>query len=703
MLHVIRKYQSIILYIRFLFLIPVLFFLTGAAIQAESVSDTLKTIQKKYKRQAQVDELQGAVYEAIDNYNNYFQFGGTDPKTAYKLANLYFITRNYSNARSFYDSALIKKPRKYPLAYYRKGIVCMNLEEYQQAVESLEVFRKQFRSKTDRDQLRRQAYSLIESARWALLHKDSVADITVINVGRSVNQPHIEFSPYPVNGNTFLYGSLVEDTINPGTGKRQLYKAERKGGRWESTGKLPKPINDPKYHTGNAALSVDGQRLYFTRCRKNWRDKQICEIFMSELVNDEWQEPVKLPFPINDENYTSTQPALGQYVRNEADILYFISDRPGSRGGLDIWYSVFDKHEGVFKKPRNAGSKINTRGNECCPFYDKKNRTLYFSSDLREGFGGYDIYKSTGSTGKWTDATHLPKPINSSYDDTYFSVIPNTEEGFFTSNRPGSYTMENGSCCDDIFFYSYNECTRVQLKGKVVNVTNRDIYDELNTRYGLNLPYPKDSTPAQNIPVQLYLIHKDTTEEILVSQSTTNEQGEYHFGLDINKDYKLVVKNYGFFDKVRKLSTKGVKCSDTIDAGISRINVLPEITVRFNVYYEHDKSRLTKEARATIDTLLLPVFDLFPNAIIEIGSHTDNTGSDSYNDKLSQRRSESVVNYLIQKGISADRLVAHGYGESMPIAPNTNPDGSDNPEGRQLNRRTEMRIIGEISTFYLDE
>ena len=164
-----------------------------------------------------------------------------------------------------------------------------------------------------------------------------------------------------------------------------------------------------------------------------------------------------------------------------------------------------------------------------------------------------------------------------------------------------------------------------------------------------------------------------------------------------------MIKNYGFFDKVVNVSSKGVKCAEVIDAGITQLNVLPKITVRFNIYYEHDKSRLTPSARETLDTLILPVFDLFPSAVIEIGSHTDNTGTDSYNDKLSQRRSESVVKYLIQKGISPERLVAKGYGEKFPIAPNQHPDGSDNPEGRQLNRRTELKIVGETPAFYEDE
>ena len=122
-----------------------------------------------------------------------------------------------------------------------------------------------------------------------------------------------------------------------------------------------------------------------------------------------------------------------------------------------------------------------------------------------------------------------------------------------------------------------------------------------------------------------------------------------------------------------------------------------------NGYYDFDKYRLSDSARQVVDSMVLPLFDLFPNGIVEIGSHTDNKGSDEYNIDLSQKRSESVVSYLVSKGISPDRLVAKGYGMRIPIAPNTNSDGTDNPEGRQLNRRTEFKIVGEVSKFYKDE
>ena len=178
--------------------------------------------------------------------------------------------------------------------------------------------------------------------------------------------------------------------------------------------------------------------------------------FSSVITNNgTWQLPQKLPYPVNMENCTSTQPALGKNLRTGEDILYFVSDRPGSRGGLDIWYTEPDGPSGDYKEPKNLGRNINSPGNDCCPFFDMQTRTLYFSSSGREGYGGYDLYTASGSGSRWTPAVNMGKPFNTSYDDLFFSILKNGREGFFTSNRPGAFSMENGGCCDDIYLLSY--------------------------------------------------------------------------------------------------------------------------------------------------------------------------------------------------------------------------------------------------------
>ena len=227
---------------------------------------------------------------------------------------------------------------------------------------------------------------------------------------------------------------------------------------------------------------------------------------------------------------------------------------------------------------------------------------------------------------------------------------------------------------------------------------NNDFYKALNEKYHLGLSYPNNNSILGDVPVELYLSAEKESDDILVSKTATDKNGNYTFQLERDKNYKILVKNFGYLEKKVLLNTFNKDCSDTISIETTLINYLPSISIKINIYYPFDKYYLTDSAKQTIDTKLLPLFDLFPKGIIEIGSHTDSAGTDQYNIRLSQKRSESVVSYLISKGISGVRLVAKGYGESLPVAPNTNPDGSANLQGMQLNRRTEIKIVGEIST-----
>lgn len=624
-----------------------------------------------------------------------------DIKLLYRIANQYFETRDYEKADQYYDSVINVNPLKYPVAYYRKGIVCMNLEKYDIAKESFTKFRKYY-SKRDKFNYKRLAAIYASNSDWAKNNAVTNGNIIVTHQGKNLNHPDIDFSPSPIDDSTIIYGAAFSNNYTSIEPVRQIFKAEKVDGKWQTSGLLEGQINNPEFNTGNAVISEDGRNMFFTRSRKNWQNEDISEIFVSSFDGNQWQTPQKLPYPTNRDDYTTTQPAIGRNLRTGKEIIYFVSDRPGGKGGMDIWYTEYDKKTNTYKTPVDLSNKVNTPGDERSPFYDISTQTLYFSSTGRKnGLGGYDIYKTTGSLNKWTDAVPLPKPINSSFDDYYFSILKNNKEGFFSSNRPGSLTLDNGTCCDDIYSFIINECVKIYSWGTVRNSVDYDFYDNLNEKYHLGLEYPENNSTISDVPVELYLT--DENEEYLISRTTTDINGNYNFGLETDKHYKVLVKNYGYFEKNVPVNTLNIPCSDTIEIGTTFINYLPKVTVKLNIYYEFDKYRLTDTARQTIDSMVIPLFDLFPTGIVEIGSHTDSKGTDEYNIELSQKRSESVVSYLKSKAISGERLVAKGYGMRNPIAPNTNKDGSDNPEGRQLNRRTEFKIVGEVSGFFKND
>ena len=193
---------------------------------------------------------------------------------------------------------------------------------------------------------------------------------------------------------------------------------------------------------------------------------------------------------------------------------------------------------------------------------------------------------------------------------------------------------------------------------------------------------------------QLYQIEKDSSE-ILINEMRITDEPEFFFVIKRNKNYKLVASKDGYFPNDAFASTVGLTKSDTLHREIPLKKLeLNQAIVLKDVYYDFDKATLRSESNRTLG-LLVEILNINPGIVVELSSHTDSKGENLYNEKLSQRRAESVVKYLKKAGISKDRLVPKGYGESHPIAENTHPDGSDNPEGRQMNRRTEIMVIGK--------
>lgn len=343
-------------------------------------------------------------------------------------------------------------------------------------------------------------------------------------------------------------------------------------------------------------------------------------------------------------------------------------------GGTDLYSAQMDSR-GRFSRIKNLGAEINTAGNELFP-YVADDAKLYFSSDGHPGYGGLDIFVVKRASGK-TVIENLRQPVNSTGDD-FGIFLFKADRGFFTSNREG------GKGDDDIYTF-VNEDPDL----KVVNY------------YLQGITYTPDSAGLRVLPnTKVSLV--DAEGEVM-QDYVTGTDGKFLFRVYENEDYDLVGETDGYLVKRQPYSTRGKGVDpNTLKQLVTNVTMdttlvlekiaVDKIFVLENIYYELDKAEIRPDAARELDKLVQVLIDN-PEIKIELSSHTDSIATVEYNMDLSQRRAESAVNYLIQRGISPDRLVAKGYGELRPIARNTHPDGTDNPEGRQRNRRTEFKIL----------
>ncbi|HEY1040568.1 MAG TPA: OmpA family protein [Bacteroidia bacterium] len=636
--------------------------------------------------------LQNDYSSAIPYYEQYLKIKKKDADIEFRLAECYRHTRNYKKAEAMYATAYKSDPEKNKLALYYHGQMLKAKGDYDKAKEDLKKFKKEYKGN---DKLLKKSLGhdidYCDSAKLIIL-KDKKT--IVQHLDTTINKIHVEASPVSLDTNRLLFSSLRTDkreyTIEGDTNNllvRKFYTAKKVNGDWKFEGEWNENFNVPGESTGNASFTPDGKKMYFSRCKPNWAGEMICAIYMSENVNGTWSEPVKLDNKINNPKFNSTQPAVSIDPAKGNEVVYFISNRKeGGKGGTDIWYFTYDKKKKVYKEPKNAGAKVNTSKDELSPYFDNDTRTLYFSSEGLPGLGGLDVFKIAGGPKGNANAENLGKPINSGADDIFYTISKNREEGFFVSNREGGNSLKNATCCDDIYSYKHTEYIHINLKGLVEDVSDSAHRKRLSEAV-----------------VELYLLNKTTGEKTLINSVATNKDGKYDLNLEVDKDYFVTVKRDGFLNSGQEVSTKNITTNQTLDRNFE-IASLPKEPIRIkNIEYEFDKADLLPNSKTVIDTTILRLLLANPEIIVELSSHTDSKGADTYNQKLSQRRAESVVNYLISKGIDKKRMVAVGYGESKPIAPNEKPDGSDDPEGRQHNRRTEFRVIGKLDVEVINE
>ena len=591
---------------------------------------------------------QNDTYSAIEFLEEYHSHCNYDTEADLKLANLYFETNNYKKAKVMYYDLYQKNNVKYLRQLYNYAIILKSEMQYEFAIVYFEKFKKEaeYHLKGKEKTLYLYLTAIqIEGCEYALENLKKEKSIYINHLNTTINKPHLETAPFIYNDTMLIYSSLASDTVpvinlgeNYKAPQNQFYTAILINNEWQGGYEAPKPFyNFDTLHTANGVFSKDKKRFYFTSTHRNKLNENISHINVSVFEKGVWQEPYKLGNNINLKNYTSTQPAIGNCYVADYEIIYFISNRPKGKGGMDIWFTVYDKKNKKYKKPVNAGGFINTISDEMTPYYCNEDTILYYSSNGLPGFGGFDIYKAKGWGANWDKAENMGFPVNSSFNDLYYNPSPNKQNGFLVSNRDGSIELNSPNCCYDIFEFA------------IIKETPDDsLYANIDT--------------LRNITDTLIIAQTNLTTE------TTN---------DIN----IELENY-VTSTIQKNSE-------------SSVFTPKEKSVVFNnIYFDYNSANLKPESKILLDNTIFPIMQKYQNITVEIGAHTDSKGSYFYNMELSKHRAYNVVNYLIDKGIDRDKIKSVGYGETMPVAKEVDRNGADLPEGRQKNRRIEFKIIG---------
>ena len=652
--------------------------------------DTLKLKPYQVKKLAKQADYMGDIYSAIDYYTKYVELKPKKDRYKYLVAELYKEARGYLSALEWYEKVYESVPEQFPMAMYRIAeMKIMALGDYPTAKDSLLSFKKRFKAEAKEKTIKKMLKAQVEGCEMAEDIISHPLEIIITHLDTTINTAHVEFAPIVLDDSTLLYSALksrkgiyyTTDEEDSAYGKqpvRKMYIAHKNFDDWSGQDLLEGPFNEEGVECGNGTFSPDRNRFYFTKCIPIKR-KVICSIYVSKKDSlGNWTIPEALPSSINSEEFTTTQPTIGTHPKYEMDIIYYVSDRDGGKGDLDIWYTYVREKKGklIYQKPKNCGKFINTVGKDVTPYYDLETKHMYFSSNGHPGLGGLDIFYTTGQLNKWIAPTNIGYPINNKEDDLDFTLAPSQDEGFFISNRPGGTALKSETCCDDLYHFYYTHYIKIFVTGNV---------------------FEEDDSTMENATITLFLVDTASGERMEIKKAFSNEMGEYIVKLEQGNEYIIEIGKDGYFNQDVLFSTATIEKSDTFkldDLWLSKILEAPIIIK--NVYYPFDKAHLTPETQTVIVTTIYKILIENPEIIVEINSHTDSKGSDKYNENLSQRRAESVVKYLIGKGINKKRLVAKGYGESSPLVPNENEDGSDNEENRAKNRRTEFKVIGTI-------
>lgn len=572
-------------------------------------------------------------YEAVSLYKKAYskvkKNKAEKARIIFQIAECYRLANDTKQAETWYKKAVgVKYPDPMTTMYYADMLKAN--EKYDDAVIQYNAY-KNLAPNDPRGAKGSESSSLAQQ--W----KDNPTRYEVENM-KTLNSKDMDFAPayYDKKYKSLIFSSSREGStgskLDAWTGQSftDLYlTALDKKGVWSTPTSVGENINT-EINEGGATLNSKANEMYFTRCGVEKKKQLGCQIYVSKKKGTAWDLPELIPLAAD--SYSCGHPT----ITDDELTMYFASDMPGGYGGKDIWMVKRSKKNKPWDAPVNLGPSINTDGNEMYPFL-RDDGVLFFASDGWPGMGGLDLFKVEKTGENWGTPANLKYPLNSAGDDFAIIFEGKLEKGYFSSNRKG------GKGWDDIYsFYQppliFTICgevtvcdsvPKIYLKGALVNLVGSD---------GTNV------------------------------NDTTDEKGHYCFDKTQvlgNTTYKITVSKDGYFGANGAESTVGLERSKDFIHDFCLVPIPNKPIVLPDILYPFDQWRLLPEYQDSLNNLISIMNDN-PKLVIELGSHTDTRGSLTYNDTLSYKRAKSVVDYMVSKGIAADRIVPYGYGERVP-------------------------------------
>lgn len=653
--------------------------------------EELKEVLKDIKEGDRIMSLgiEAQYREAIPYYERAHDFNPDNAMLNFRLGVCYINSFNKARSLKYFEKAHQLDAQVNELINFYLGRAHHLNLNWDEAIRFYEIHRDFLRNKGDALE-RETIIRYIEECNNGKILMEKPQRVWIDNLGPNINSPYHDYALVINADETRLMftsrrdnttGEAIDPDINDYY--EDVYISQRFEGQWMPAQNMGADFNT-ETHDASVSMSADGQTMFIFR----FNNRTKGDIYVSHLQDDGyWSKPEKLGKPVNTDAHESSA-SLAPDNRG----LYFVSDREGGIGGRDIYFSKWDPIKEKWDDAVNLGPDINTPYDEEGVFIHPDGKTLYFSSEGHQSMGGVDIMFSTrNETGAWSRPQNMGYPINTPDHDVFFVPAANARFAYFTSVRPEGFGGRDNYL---VTFLGEPKEPVLNAEDNLIASLSKPIAEsvvekavEIKTSAMAMLKgFVLDEATGKPVKARIELTDNNLSE-MVASFSSEGQTGKYLVSLPSGKNYGIAIEAEGYLFHSENFVIPADAGYKSVEKNIylKRIEIGKAVVLR-NIFFDTNKYELRPESQSELERLE-EILTENPGIRMEISGHTDSDGSADLNQRLSENRAKSVVEFLVKRGIAEDRLIYTGYGSTQPIADNLTA------QGKQLNRRTEFKII----------